>query len=159
MMNTTDLCDDYIEEIKVALPIGLQDFGDKKSFYGEIVSIKCFENNPLIREVLSKDGSGKVLIVDGGASLRCALMGDNIAEMALENHWEGIIINGCIRDRIAISKLNIGVKALNVNPAKSFKNESGDLNIKVNFANVDFIPGNFVYADEDGIVVSQRKLH
>jgi regulator of ribonuclease activity A len=156
---TADLCDDFIDQIKVATPIGLKNYGGKNNFYGEIITVKCFENNPLVRTVLSENGKGKVLVVDGGGSKKCALTGDNIAKLAHDNHWEGIIINGCIRDSKAISKIKIGVKALDTNPTKSGKNEDGEQNITVHFADIDFTPGEFVYSDEDGIVVSKEKRH
>lgn len=156
---TTDLCDEFFDEVKVAEPIGFRDFGKRKSFYGEIVTIKCFENNPLVRSTLEENGEGKVLVVDGGASAKCALMGGNIAKLAEENHWSGAIIYGCIRDTAEINECTIGVKAMNVIPVKSGKLENGEINIPVQFAGIDFIPGHFLYADEDGIIVSERKLH
>jgi regulator of ribonuclease activity A len=155
---TTDLCDNFSEKIRVALPSGFKDFGGNKSFYGQIVTVKCFENNPLVRQTLEKDGTNKVLVVDGGGSKKCALMGDNIAELAIGNNWNGIIIFGCIRDSVAISKLPIGLKALNVIPLKSGKVNQGELNVTVNFADISFIPGEFVYCDEDGIIVSESRL-
>ncbi|MFZ1321884.1 MAG: ribonuclease E activity regulator RraA [Ignavibacteria bacterium] len=158
-INTTDLCDMFITKINVALPIGFKDFGGKKAFHGKIVTVKCFENNPLVREILETDGTNKVLIVDGGGSKKCALMGDNMAELAVNNNWEGIIIYGCIRDSVSISKLNIGLKALDVNPVKSGKTKSGELNCILDFANIEFVPDHFIYCDEDGIVVSEEKLH
>lgn len=158
-IETTDLCDKFSDEISVALPIGLKDFGGTKAFYGEIVTVKCFENNPFVRQTLENEGMGKVLVVDGGGSKKCALMGDNIAELAISNNWNGIIIYGCIRDSVAVSKLPVGLKALDVIPLKSGKKNEGDVGVIVNFANIDFIPGHFVYADEDGIIVSKRRLH
>lgn len=156
---TADLCDDYIDQLKVATPIGLNNYGGKTSFHGEIVTVKCLDNNPLVRSTLSKNGKSKVLIVDGEASKKCALTGDNIAKLAYDNEWSGIIINGCIRDSVAISKINIGVKALYTNPIKSGKLENGTVNIPVSFADITFTPGEYLYADEDGIVIAQNKLH
>ncbi len=158
-IETADLCDKFITKISVALPIGFKDFGGKKSFHGKIVTIKCFENNPLVRQTLETDGTDKVLVVDGGGSNRCALMGDNMAELAVRNNWNGIIIYGCIRDSVAISKLDIGLKALNVNPLKSGKKSEGEINAILNFANIEFVSNYFIYCDEDGIVVSEEKLH
>lgn len=109
--------------------------------------------------MLETDGTGKVLVVDGGASNRCALMGDNMAELAMKNNWNGIVVYGFIRDSVAISKLNIGLKALGLNPAKSGKKNEGDLNGILNFAAVEFIPEHFIYCDEDGIVLSKEKLN
>ena len=156
---TADLCDNYISELSVAQPIGLKDFGGKKSFCGEMVTIEALENNPLVRQTLSENGQGKVLIVDGGGSLKCAMMGDNIAELAVKNAWEGVIIFAAIRDSRAISELNIGVKAMGVIPIKSGKNEIGILNKTLHFAGVNFVPGEYIYADEDGIVVSKNKYY
>jgi regulator of ribonuclease activity A len=158
-IQTSDLCDQFIDIINVALPIGFKNFGGKKAFYGSIVTVKCYENNPLVRQTLETDGRGKVLVVDGGGSLRCALMGDNMAEIALENNWSGVLIFGCIRDSAALANLNIGLKALNLNPVKSGKKQDGETNIIVNFANINFIPNQFIYCDEDGILVSPIKLH
>jgi regulator of ribonuclease activity A len=157
-LNTTDLCDDFISELKIAKPIGFKDFGNKKSFYGKIVTVKVFENNPLVRQTLSENGAGKVLVVDGGGSDKYALMGDNIAELAKNNSWAGIVIFGAIRDSKAISKLDIGVKALYLNPQKSGKNNVGELNVKVTFADIDFLPDEYIYCDEDGIVVSAKNF-
>ncbi|WP_322971208.1 ribonuclease E activity regulator RraA [Faecalibacter sp. LW9] len=158
-IKTADLCDDYIDELKVALPIGFNNYGGKKAFHGEIVTIKCLDNNPLVRATLSENGKGKVLVVDGEASKKCALAGDNIAQLAFENEWAGIIINGCIRDSEAIGRIAIGVKALYTNPIKSGKLEVGKINIPITFANVTFYPGEYVYSDEDGIVISKTPLH
>jgi regulator of ribonuclease activity A len=155
-LNTTDLCDDFILELKVASPIGFKDYGNRKSFHGQIVTIKVLENNPLIRKTLSEPGHGKVLVVDGGNSYKCALMGDNIAKLALKNGWAGVIIYGAIRDSVEIGKLNLGVKAMHLIPIKSGKEELGEKNITLHFADIDFIPDQYVYCDEDGIVVSRR---
>lgn len=120
--------------------------------------MKCFENNPLVRKSLEEEGKGRVLVVDGGASMRCALLGDNIAEMAYKNGWSGIIINGCIRDSEDISKMPLGVKALNTYPLKSSKRDPGLRNIPVSFAGCVFKPGHWVYADNDGVLVSETEL-
>ncbi|WP_441575139.1 ribonuclease E activity regulator RraA [Chitinophaga sp. RAB17] len=157
-MPTTDLCDEFSEQVKVALPIGFKDFGGIKSFHGQIVTLKCFENNPLVRQTLETNGTNKVLVVDGGGSKNCALMGDNIAELAIKNNWNGVVIYGCIRDSVAISKLPIGLKALDVVPLKSGKKNEGDTGITINFANIDFIPNHFIYCDEDGIIVAENDL-
>lgn len=155
---TTDLCDEYSAKVRVAEPSGFKDFGKRKLFSGKIQTVKCFENNPLVRKTLEKSGEGKVLVVDGGGSMRCALLGDMLAEIAIKNKWEGIIINGCIRDSNALSKLDIGIKALNTNPLKSNKKNEGEENVIVSFAGIDFIPDDYVYCDEDGIIVSKERL-
>jgi regulator of ribonuclease activity A len=120
--------------------------------------VKCFENNPLVRKALEEQGQGRVLVVDGGASMRCALLGDNIAEMAYKNGWSGIIINGCIRDSEDISKMPLGVKALNTYPLKSSKRDLGLRDVPVTFASCTIKPNDWVYADLDGILVSPDEL-
>jgi regulator of ribonuclease activity A len=155
---TADLCDDFIDLLQVATPIGFKDYGVKKNFHGEIVTVKCFEKNPLVKQTLNTDGTGKVLVVDGGGSLNCALMGDNLAAMGIKNNWNGVVIFGCIRDSREIATMDIGVKALNTTPRKSIKIPEGEVNVKVSFADIDFTPGHYIYCDEDGIVVSKTKL-
>lgn len=155
---TTDLCDNNAELVRVAAPIGFKDYGGKKNFFGKIQTVKCFEDNSFVRNALEQNGEGKVLVVDGGGSLRCALLGDMMGELAVKNNWSGIIVYGCIRDSVAVSQLVLGVKALNVNPLKSGKRNEGQENISVHFAGVDFIPDEFVYCDEDGILVSKEDI-
>lgn len=155
---TTDLCDEYPDKISVANPNSFRDYGGKKSFSGMIQTVKCFENNPLVRKSIERNGNGKVLVVDGCGSMNCALLGDMLAEIAIKNKWNGIVINGCIRDSAAIGKLHIGVKALNTNPMKSGKKNEGDENVDVNFTGINFVPGEFIYCDEDGIITSKEGL-
>lgn len=155
---TADLYDAHEGKVQVCLPM-FQSYGAKKQFHGSIVTIKCHEDNTLVGDTLrSENGVGKVLVIDGGGSLRCALVGDLIAEAAIKNGWEGIIVYGCIRDSAPIHQMNIGIKALNTNPTKTVKRKTGLLNEVVNFANVTFKPGAFVYSDEDGILVSDEAL-
>lgn len=158
IISTADICDKNPKKIKAAAPSGFRDFGKKKSFYGKIHTVKCFENNPVVKAVLEKKGTGKVLVVDGGGSYSCALLGDNLANIAINNNWSGIIINGCVRDSRRLSQLNIGIIALNTMPLKSSKKNEGQENVSVYFAGIDFIPGEYVYCDEDGIVVSELKI-
>jgi regulator of ribonuclease activity A len=153
---TADLYDLYAEKLQVVLPI-FRSFGKKKKFLGEIVTIKCYEDNSLVANQVKQNGKGKVLVVDGGGSLKKALLGDNLAKNAVENGWEGLVIFGCIRDSAIVNELEIGVKALNTNPAKTEKRNEGQLNIKISFGDVIFKPGDFLYSDEDGIVVTQKK--
>ena len=157
-LKTTDLCDAHSDKVSVADAIGFKDFGGTKYFWGKIHTIKCFEDNSLVRKALEQNGEGKVLIVDGGGSMRCALLGDMLADLAIKNKWTGIIVYGCIRDSEAISKLPLGVKALNTIPLKSNKRNEGQDNITVRFAGVDFIPSRFVYCDCDGIIVAKESL-
>jgi len=157
-MKTSDLCDNYIDQIQVAEPIGFKSFGGRHEFHGRIETVKCYEDNTFVRATLEKDGTGKVLVVDGGGSNRCALLGDNIAELAYTNKWNGVIVYGSIRDSVAVSKINIGILALGTNPKKSAKNKEGAVGIPVHFAGVDFIPAESVYVDEDGIIASRQEL-
>jgi regulator of ribonuclease activity A len=156
-MQTTDLSDKYGEKVRVADSI-FNNYGGEIRFFGAIQTLKVFEDNSLVRKVLEQDGEGKVLVVDGGGSLRCALLGDMLGELAVKNKWNGVIVFGCIRDSNAMKQLAIGVKALNTHPLKSVKRNEGQENIPVHFAGVSFVPGEFVYADEDGLLVSSERL-
>ena len=154
---TTDLYDANEGKVAVLQPM-LKSYGGKPRFAGQIVTLKLYEDNTLVREVLGEAGAGKVLVVDGGGSLRCALLGDQIAELAVKNQWEGVVIHGCIRDSVAINALPLGVRALATNPKKSVKRNEGTRELTVNFGGVDFVPGQWLYADEDGVLVSASAL-
>lgn len=154
---TADLCDDFSDTIQVATPM-FQSFGGNSRFSGSIQTVKIFEDNVLVRNMLSEKSNGDVLVVDGGGSLRCALLGDMLAEMGYKNGWSGVIVYGCIRDSIDINNMSIGVRALQTNPLKSIKKGWGDKNIPVTFAGVTFNPDDFLYADEDGIILSKQAL-
>ena len=154
---TPDLCDEFPEEVRVVEPM-FNSFGGISTFSGEIVTVKCFEDNSLVKENASKDGYGKVMVVDGGGSLRRALLGDLIAKDAVKNGWEGFVIYGCIRDVDIITMLDLGVKALDTVPLKTEKKGVGELNIPVTFGGVTFRPGEYVYADNNGVIVSSEKL-
>ncbi len=154
---TPDLCDDFPELVRVVDPM-FNNFGGNDTFGGEIVTVKCFEDNSLVKENASKPGHGKVMVVDGGGSLRRALLGDLITKDAVKNGWEGFVIYGCIRDVDIIGRLDIGVKALDTVPLKTEKKGIGDLNIAITFGGVTFRPGEYVYADNNGVVVSKEKL-
>lgn len=156
--STADLYDANEGKVHIALPL-FQSYGLKKKFSGQIYTVKCFEDNTPVGEVLrNENGKGKVLVIDGGGSLRCALVGDLIAAAAIKNEWEGIIVFGCIRDSVAINEMEIGIKALNTNPTRSVKKFPGLRNETVDFASVFFNPDEFVYSDEDGILVSETAL-
>lgn len=157
MFKTTDLYDDHLEALQVAAPI-FRDFGGKASFSGRIVSLKAVEDNTYLKAAFETDGRGKVLVVDSAGSLRCAMMGDVMAALGASNGWEGVIINGCIRDSADVGKVDIGVKALATIPRKTIKRDQGVMDIPVHFADVTFRPGEYVYADEDGIVISESKI-
>ncbi len=152
-----DLCDEHPTLVRVADPI-FRNFGGRLDFGGQISTVKVHEDNVLVKDALSQEGHGKVLVVDGGGSLRCALVGDLLAKMATDNGWEGIIVYGCIRDSAAIAQMPIGLKALNTHPLKSVKHGRGDKQMPVNFAGVTFVPDHYVYADSDGIIVSEQSL-
>lgn len=156
---TADLCDAFKDKIVIADPIGLKDYGGRKRFSGKIHTLKCFEDHSWVERILNTDGTGKVLVVDGEGSLHCAIMGDRLAGMAVKNHWNGIIIYGCIRDSATIALLNLGVKALNTYPISKVTSKQWEENSTVHFAGVDFIPGQFVYCDEDGIITSAAELN
>lgn len=157
-IKTTDICDEHPAGVRVAASGIFKDFGGKKSFSGKIHTVKCFDNNPFVRNALEQNGEGKVLVVDGGGSMNCALLGDMLGEIAIKNKWNGIIINGCIRDAKELSELPIGVKAICTNPLKSGKNEQGEDSVKVIFAGIEFVPDEYVYCDVDGIIVSIKNL-
>lgn len=154
---TADICDTYSDSLQIAEPM-FSDFGGKLAFYGTIRTVKCHEDNSHVRAMLETEGNNQVLVVDGGGSLRCALLGDQLATLAANNHWAGLIIYGCIRDSAEIAGINIGVKALTTHPLKSMKRGEGERDVTVNFAGVSFIPGEVVYCDDDGIIISAKSL-
>jgi regulator of ribonuclease activity A len=154
---TADLSDEYTDITRVAQPM-FQSYGAKLKFSGEILTMKCHEDNSLVREMLGEPGHEKVLVVDGGGSLRCALVGDQLAKLAVDNGWAGIIVYGCIRDSSVINSMPIGVRALNTHPLKSVKKGIGERSLSVSFAGVCFINGHYVYVDEDGILSASHKL-
>jgi regulator of ribonuclease activity A len=154
---TADLCDEFESFVQVAEPL-FRDYGGLTSFCGQIATVRVLEDNVLVREALETDGRRRVLVVDGGASMRCALLGDRLAQLACDNNWTGIVINGCIRDSVEISGIPLGVKALRAVPKKSGKQRVGEYGVAARFAGVTFAPGQYLYADEDGILVSNRDL-
>lgn len=156
-ISTPDLCDSHPDLIKIVGPI-FRNYGGKKSFGGEIVTVKCFEDNSRVKELAGVKGNGKVMVVDGGGSLNKALLGDLIAQSALDNGWAGFIIYGCIRDVEPIAIMDVGVKALNSIPLKTKRKGEGEKNIPITFGGVTFNPGEFVYCDETGIIVSTEPL-
>lgn len=157
-LKTTDLCDDHSDTLSIASPM-FRDFGGRREFYGPISTVKVFEDNSLVREALSEPGEGRVLVVDGGGSMRCALLGDQIAELAINNGWNGVVVYGCIRDSADIATMDIGVKALNTHPLKSVKKGVGERDVSVTFAGITIRAGQYLYADEDGLIVAPDALH
>jgi len=154
---TPDLCDEYPEIVSVLTPM-FKNYGGIHAFGGEIVTVKCYEDNSVVKAQAAENGTGKVMVVDGGGSMRCALLGDMIAENAMKNGWLGIIIYGCIRDVDVIASLNLGVQAVSAIPIKSVRKNRGDLNIDINFGGVTFKPGEYVYADNNGVIVAPKAL-
>lgn len=154
---TADLYDEHMDKVQVALP-GFRDYGGRKRFCGPVVTLKVFEDNTLVRETLEQDGAGRVLVVDGGGSMRCALLGDNLAQLGKDNGWSGIVVYGCIRDSAVIAGIDIGVKALDTNPAKSEKRGEGQRDLTLRFAGLVLRPGMYLYADEDGMLASDSEL-
>ena len=143
--------------VRVVTPM-FQSYGGRTAFSGQIVTLKLFEDNSLVREALVEDGRGKVLVIDGGGSLRCALVGDQLAILAHRNTWEGIVVYGCIRDSGDISRIDLGLRALNTHPLKSIKKGIGERDVAVTFGGVTFRNGEWIYADNDGIVVGDQAL-
>ncbi len=154
---TADLCDRYETELQVLAP-GFRDYGGSEGYSGPIATVKVHEDNSLVRAALETAGEGRVLVVDGGGSLRCALVGDGLAALAQQNGWAGLLVYGCIRDAAAIAGIPIGLKALDTHPRKSVKQGRGDRGIPVCFSGVTFVPGAHLYADRDGVVVASRPL-
>ncbi len=154
---TADLFDNHADELEVCAPI-FRDFGGHTDFCGPILTLKIFESFGKTKSLLATDGGGHVLVIDGGGSLRCAMLGDKLAQLAIDHNWKGILVNGCVRDSAAISKLSIGVKALATNPTRPSPDGEGQLNVPVRFAGVTFHPGHFLYADADGVVLSEHDL-
>ncbi len=155
--STADLHDEHEGKVQVANVL-MQGYGLKTRFSGPISTVRCFEDNSRVRAALEEQGNGRVLVVDGGASIRCALVGDKLAEMGMKNGWAGMVVYGCIRDSAVISQLDIGIKALGTNPRRSVKKGVGERDIPLDFADVTFAPGEWLYADEDGILVSPGEL-
>lgn len=153
---TADLCDEH-DDLHVADPI-FRLYGRRRAFDGPIATVKCYEDNSKVREALEEAGEGRVLVVDGGGSLRRALLGDMLGELAVTNGWAGVVVNGCIRDSDAIDALELGVRALAAIPVKSVKRGDGQRDVSVSFAGVTFRPGEHLYADADGLVVAPVRV-
>lgn len=154
MSRTADLYDDLGEELQ-SLALPLRDLGGELAFAGPIRTVKCYEDNSLLKSVLSGHGEGAVLVVDGAGSLRRALMGDMIAALAVENGWSGVVLNGAVRDVAVLRTLPLGIKALGSNPRKSTKTGQGTVDVPVEFGGVAFHPGRRLVADEDGVLVER----
>ncbi|MDX7831337.1 putative 4-hydroxy-4-methyl-2-oxoglutarate aldolase [Aeromonas dhakensis] len=152
-----ELCDEYGDALQVAEPL-FQNFGGKVLFHGQAVTLSCYEDNSLVRELVNRPGQGRVMVIDGGGSLRRALLGDQLAIKAAEQGWEGIVIYGAVRDVGTLATLALGVKALAPCPVKTEKRGQGELDAVVSFAGVTIHPGDYVYADLNGVLVSATRL-
>jgi regulator of ribonuclease activity A len=152
---TADLYDEHGENLQ-SCDLQMRQYGATRSFAGTITTVRCFEDNALVKSILGEDGEGRVLVVDGGGSIHTALMGDMIAKIAMTNRWAGVVINGAVRDVAVLAELPIGIKALGSNPRKSAKSGAGDREIVVAFGGTTFRPGDTLYSDDDGVVVLPR---
>jgi len=157
MKSTPDLCDQYPDLIQVVEPM-FSNYGGRERFGGEIVTVKCFEDNSVVKQLVATEGQGRVIVVDGGGSMRRACLGDLLAEKASVNGWAGLIIYGCIRDVDEIMATDIGVQALGAHPMKTEKKGIGETQIPVTFGGVTFNPGHYIYADNNGIVIASKPL-
>lgn len=159
---TADICDDHpqlLEDGRLAvLPPVFRHFGKNIRFSGRVSTLKVFEDNALVRATLETPGNGNVLVVDGGGSMRRALVGGQLALLAQDNNWAGIIVDGCVRDSEEIDACSVGVRALATHPQKSTKRGAGERNVRVMIAGVPVTPGDWIYADADGVLVAQQKI-
>ena len=163
MKLTTDLCDEYEEDLITGslqlLPLQFNMYGKKRQIAGEVTTIKALEDNSMVRKTLGTKGDGRVLLIDGGGSRRFALMGGDLGKLAEKNSWQGVIVFGCIRDVAELSVLDVGVWALGTCPRKSIKKNSGSINENIYIENVLISSGDYCAADEDGVIISKKKLY
>jgi regulator of ribonuclease activity A len=152
LTSTADLLDEHGDRAAVC-ELALRHFGRTRVSEGEIATVRCFEDNVLVKRRVNEPGHGRVLVIDGGGSLRVALLGDNLAGLAHANGWAGLVIHGCVRDVAALRELDLGIKALGSNPRPSGKHGEGEIDVPVTFGGVTFTPGAMLYSDDDGIVV------
>jgi regulator of ribonuclease activity A len=159
---TCDICDKHEDKFSTGelavLPPVFKSFGKQVKFAGPAATLKLFEDNVLVRSALETPGEGRVLVVDGGGSLRCALVGGNLGVLAEKNGWAGIVVHGCIRDSEEINACNIGVRALATHPQRSIRKGVGERDIRISIAGVAVNPGDWIYADADGVLVAREKL-
>ncbi|ABR73891.1 ribonuclease E activity regulator RraA [Actinobacillus succinogenes] len=156
-IDTSELCDIYLDQVDVVDPI-FSSFGGVQAFYGKVTTVKCFETNGLIEEILEENGEGRVLVIDGGGSIRRALIDAELARLAADNHWEGIIVYGAIRQLSELENIEIGIHALAPIPVSADESNYGESDIPVNFGGVTFFPEDYIYADLTGIILSQEPL-
>lgn len=155
--HTADLCDDHPDLVRV-MDLPMQSYGRKLTFEGPAHTLKVYEDNALVRAALETPGQGRVLVVDGGGSMRCALLGDGLAQLAVDHDWAGVIVYGAIRDRAAIEAMAVGVRALGTCPLKSIKRGAGVVGEALRFGGVQIEPGAHIYVDLDGIIVASQRL-
>ncbi|HIF9385979.1 TPA: ribonuclease E activity regulator RraA [Photobacterium damselae] len=155
--NTSELCDIYLDQVDVVEPM-FNSYGGRGSFGGQITTVKCFEDNGVLRSVLEQSGVGRVLLVDGGGSLRRALIDIDIAQLAAENEWEGIVVYGCIRHVDELDELDLGIQALASMPVGADNQSVGEVDVPVNFGGVTFLPEDHLYADNTGVILSPEPL-
>ena len=154
---TADLCDIDAEKVQIC-NLEFRSFGKRKRFSGRIETVHVYEDNVLFEAALESVPPGSVIIVNGGGSRNCALMGDRLAGIAASRGLSGVIINGCVRDSADLADLDVGIFALGTNPMKSKKNGIGECDVSFSFGNIQWVPGEYVYADEDGVIVSKEEL-
>ncbi|UZU44128.1 ribonuclease E activity regulator RraA [Pasteurella multocida] len=156
-IDTSELCDIYLDQVDVVEPI-FSSFGGVNRFYGKVTTVKCFENNGLITDILEENGEGRVLLIDGGGAVRRALVDAELAQLAVDNGWEGIIVYGAVRQIQQLEEMDIGIHALAPIPVGADKQNIGKIDVPVNFGGVTFFPEDYVYADLTGIILSQEPL-
>ena len=156
-IDTSELCDIYADQVDVVEPI-FSSFGGVSNFYGKVTTVKCFENNGLIAEILEENGEGRVLVVDGGGAVRRALIDAELAQLAADNDWAGIIVCGAVRQIQQLEHIDIGIHALAPIPVGADENNHGESDLPVNFGGVTFFPEDYIYADLTGIILSQEAL-
>ncbi|MCW8329614.1 ribonuclease E activity regulator RraA [Photobacterium sp. SDRW27] len=155
--NTSELCDIYLDQVDVVEPM-FSSYGGRSSFGGQVTTIKCFEDNGLIRDVLQQSGVGRVLLIDGGGSLRRALVDAEVAQLAASNEWEGLIVYGCVRHVDDLDELEVGIQAMASIPVGADQQGIGEVDIAVNFGGVTFLPEDHIYADSTGVILSPEPL-
>ncbi|MBT2208609.1 MULTISPECIES: ribonuclease E activity regulator RraA [Actinomadura] len=156
-VKTADLIDDFGDELR-SCETQFRQYGARPAFAGPVSTVRCRHDNGLVKRRLSTPGNGGVLVVDGAGSLAAALLGDMIGAAAVAHGWAGVLINGAVRDVAELRTLDLGVKALGSNPRKSVKDGAGEEDVPVSFGGVEFRPGDWLYSDEDGVVVANRQL-
>ena len=154
---TADLCDAHGDRVQVCEPV-FHAYGGRRAFHGPISTVRCFEDNSRVREAVMSPGDGRVLVVDGGGARRRALLGDQLGEAAVRNGWVGVVLHGCIRDSAELARMDLGIRALGTIPLRSEKRGEGERDVPVRFAGVTFRPGDYVYADEDGVIIAPAAL-